>query len=146
MLHIDSSQATHQQPVTRFDRLFSYWILGWFFVYIIGRVLLTTCMNQYSITASQYLIHPLWILVFASVVNALYLLYTLYLVVFNNLAQRRPRVWQKMALFLIANIGIKVLPVLVLRYGDPVIFPVPTVQEGLFSLVVALFLCGVWIM
>ena len=146
MRRASSVADTHHQPVSRFDRLFSYWILAWFVVYIVGRVMLVTCAHQYSNTVSTYLINPLWPLVSVAFVNVLYLLYTLYLVVFDNLVQRFPCVLQKIGLFLIANISIKVIPVLILRYGDNILFPLPTVREGLASLGVTVLLCGGWLL
>ena len=122
----------------RFDRHYSYWLVAWFVVYVVCRLVRRS---------TPYLVNPLWVLIGAAVVNACFVLYTLYLVATGALTtHQRPELWWAVGAFVVVNVCIKVVPVLVLRYADPMRFPLPTVREGVRSLVVALAVFGVWVM
>ena len=80
------------------DLLFSYWLVAWFFIYIIFR--------NYSETVHQYF-NPLLVFIVAAIIN---LLLSIFIFV---------KVGSSVFLFIVANIIIKLIPIIFL-IGEPV--------------------------
>lgn len=133
----------HEKSSLRIDRHFSYWLVGWFLVYV--------CVRIYDVYARPSpaqrptpVVNPLAPLVVAASVNAALALYTLWLASTTDLATTCPAVYVSVVAYVLANVCIKVVPILLLRYGDRRLFPLPSAQDVRRSLVLAAGLFLVW--
>jgi hypothetical protein len=133
----------YEKSSLRIDRHFSYWLVGWFLVYV--------CVRIYDVYARPSpaqrptpVVNPLAPLVVAASVNAAFALYTLWLASTTNLATTYPAVYVSVVAYVLANVCIKVVPILLLRYGDRRLFPLPSARDVRRSLVLAAGLFLVW--
>lgn len=133
----------HKKSSLRIDRHFSYWLVGWFVVYV--------CVRLYDVYARSSLtqlptpvVNPLAPLVVAASFNAGLALYTLWLASTTNLATTCPTVYASIFAYVLANVCIKVVPILLLRYGNRHLFPLPSARDVRHSLVLAAGLVLVW--
>lgn len=133
----------HEKSSLRIDRHFSYWLVGWFVVYV--------CVRLYDVYARSSLaqpptpvVNPLAPLVVAASFNAGLALYTLWLASTTNLATTCSTVYASVFAYVLANVCIKVVPILLLRYGNRYLFPLPSARDVRRSLVLAAGLVLVW--
>ena len=144
----DSTQTTskmvHEKSSLRIDRHFSYWLVGWFIVYVCVR-LYDVYVRPSPARPPTPVINPLAPLVVAASANAALTLYTLWLANTTDLATTYPGVYVSVVAYVLANVCIKVVPILLLRYGDRRLFPLPTARDVRRSLVLAAGLSVVWV-
>ena len=133
----------HEKSSLRIDRHFSYWLVGWFIVYVCVR-LYDVYVRPSPARRPTPVVNPLAPLVVAASVNATLALYTLWLACTTNLAKTCPGVYVSVVAYVLANVCIKVVPILLLRYGDRRLFPLPSAQDVRRSLVLAAGLFLVW--